>query len=163
MKKKGSLSDGIYLVIGFFVIAIVFVLGYKMLFEINTNMQDSSGVSDNGKTLVQQSTDNYVNIFNNAFLFLFLGLVLAVIIGAYYIRSHPALYWLSVPILAFIIWIGAIYSNIFVAMTGTTEISPYLSAFTYITFIFNNYVFFITGIVLLLALALFAKNPSINE
>lgn len=156
--KKGSIGDGIFLVVSFFVIAIIFIFAYQMMTGINEGMQDSDGVSDHGKELMESSTNNFASLFNNIFFYFFIGLILAVIIGAYFIKVHPALYWISVPILAFIIWLSAIFSNIYKSISTSENLAASAAEFGYITFIFDHYVYFVTGIVLLLSLALFAKR-----
>jgi hypothetical protein len=161
--KKGSISDGIFYVVALFVIAIIFIFSAKVLNDINEKVQIGDIISGEGKQLVAASNANFTTVMNNSFLMIFVGLIIAIVVGAYFIKVHPALYWISIPIMAFVIWLAAIYGNIFQAIMTTTEFSATADNFTIITFIFNNYVYFITGVVLLLALALYAKTVVMRE
>jgi|TARA_R100001530_G_C4319241_1_gene155244 hypothetical protein len=161
--KKGSVSDGIFYVVALFVIAIVFIFSAKVLNDINEKVQTSDIINADGKEMVAASNTNFTTVMNNSFLVIFIGLIIAIIVGAYFIKVHPALYWISIPIMAFVIWLAAIYGNIFNAIITAPEFSTTADNFGIITFIFNNYVYFITGVVLLLALALYAKTIVVRE
>ena len=158
MNKKAGLPDGFFLIVAFFAIAIIFIMMYVIVSKFNDNFQASSIVSSGAKSISSSLTGKYANLFDKMFLFIVIGLGFAVIAGAWFINSHPALFWISVQILAFTIWMGALFANIFTEISTHEEISAYADDFLYTTFIFKNFVIVITIFVLLIAVALYAKK-----
>ncbi len=100
----------------------------------------------------------YVNIVDSAFLMIFVGILIAIIAGVWFIRTHPALFWIMIPIFAFIIFFSAIYANVFYNFTQNSKVTVAAEAFTIIPFIMNNFAYVITGVVIILAIALFSKG-----
>ena len=155
--KKAGLPDGIFLVVGFFALAVIFLFSYVMFSKINTEMQGSGIISQQGKDMASSIMTRYPTLFDRAFLFSIIGLGIGVIAGAWFIPSHPALFWISIPILAFIIWLGGLYANIFHEIRTHALITTYAVDFPVTLFIFDHFVLIITIYILLLATALYAK------
>lgn len=163
MNKKAGIPDGIFYLVAMFAVAIICIVGYLILDDINTNFQASSGISDNGKTYMSNIHGKYVSIIDNSFLVIFIGILLGTLIGVWFIRTHPALFYISIPLFAFIIFLSAIYANVFYNFETNTNIADSASAFTIIPFIMDNYVYVITVVIFLLAVLLFAKGKTTNE
>ena len=106
MNKKAGLPDGFFLIVAFFTIAIVFILMFVIVSKMDDEFQKSSIVTANAKSISEDLTNKYANLFDKMFLFIVIGLGFGVIAGAWFINSHPALFWISTPILAFTIWMG---------------------------------------------------------
>ena len=158
MKSKGgSIPDLIFFIVVMFVLAFVIVVLWVIFQNIDENFQASSGISQEGKDIESGIKNRFVGVMNNVFLIGFFGFFIAIVVGAYFIRTHPAIFWLSIPILAFIIFIGAIYANFWSGVTTGTMLESAASDFPIIQFIFNNYVYFITAIVLIVTAVLFMK------
>ena len=160
MNKKAGVPDGIFYMIAIFAVAIISVVGFMIFTEVNDHFQSSNSITDTGKGLMDDLHGKYVGIIDNAFLLIFIGILLGTVVGVWFIRTHPALFWIMIPIFAFIIFLSAIYANVFFAFTQNDKISAAASEFTIITFILNNYAYVITSAVILIAIALFAKGKS---
>ena len=160
MNKKAGVPDGIFYLIAIFAVAIISVTGYMIFTEINTHFQASDNISDSGKTMMDDLHGKYVGIIDSGFLLIFIGILIGTVVGVWFIRTHPALFWIMIPIFAFIIFLGAIYANVFFSFTQNDKIITSAAAFTIIPFIMEYYVWVITGAVILIALALFAKGKS---
>ena len=160
MNKKAGVPDGLFYMVAIFAVAIISVVGYMVLSNINDNFQTSNGISSEGKVLTQQIKDKYVGIIDNSFLIILVGILIGTVAGVWFIRTHPALFWIMIPIFAFIIFFAAIYGNVFYNFTTNAKIAPTAADFTIIPFIMNNYVKVITGVVILIAIFLFSKGKS---
>ncbi len=160
LNKKGGVPDGIFYMVALFAVAIISVVGFLILDEINTEFQNSSGITDNGKALTANIHSKYVSIIDSAFLMIFVGVLLGTIVGVWFIKTHPALFWIMIPIFAFIIFLAAIYANVFFNFVNNDKIIGSASQFTIIPFILNNYAYVMTGVVILIAIFLFAKGRS---
>ena len=160
MNKKGGVPDGIFYLIAIFAVAIISVVGFMIFDNINNNFQASNTIADSGKTIMTDLHGKYVGIIDNAFLMIFIGVLLGTVAGVWFIRTHPALFWIMIPIFAFIIFLAAIYANVFYNFSQNAKIVDAASQFTIITLIMNNYAYVITGVIILIAIALFAKGRS---
>ena len=157
--KKGGIPDLIYILVVFVIVAIVTVVSWKIYKLLDDNVQGSNLYSAEGKAISSNLRTRFVSVNDNAFLIIFVGLIIAVVAGAWFIIVHPALYWVSIPILAFIIFLSAIYANVFNNF-ATSVFSSEIADFPIISFVMQNYVYFFTFIVMIVAIALFAKSRS---
>ena len=157
MNRKAGLTDGLFLVVALFAIALIFLFVFVVVFNVNAAFQSGNIISAQGKSMAQDLTNRYASIFDGAFLFITMGTALGMIAGAFFISSHPAIFWISIPLLFFNVWLGGFYSNIYSEFSSNGQIATLAAYFPITTFIFNNFVILIMVFVLLLGLALFAK------
>ena len=158
MNKKAGVPDGIFYMIAIFAVAIISITGFMIFTEVNDHFQESSSISDQGKNIMSNLQGKYVGIIDNGFLLIFIGILIATVVGVWFIRTHPALFWIMIPIFAFIIFLSAIYANVFYNFSQNAKIVEATNAFTIIPFIMQNYAWVMTGAVILIAIALFAKG-----
>ena len=158
MNKKGGVPDGLFYMVAIFAVAIISVVGYMVLSEINTHFQESSSITDNGKVLTQGIKDKYVGIIDNSFLIILVGVLIGTVAGVWFISTHPALFWIMIPIFAFIIFMSMIYANVYFNFAANPKIAVTEADFTIIPFIMNNYGKIMTGVVILIAIFLFSKG-----
>ena len=163
MNKKAGVPDGIFYLIAMFAVAIISVVGYMIFTDVNTHFQASDTISETGKDMMDDLHGKYVGIIDSAFLMIFVGVLIGTGVGVWFIRTHPALFWIMIPIFAFIIFLAAIYANVFWAVTDNTKFTDSASEFTIIPFIMKNYAYVITAAIILIAIALFAKGKSEAE
>ena len=160
MNKKAGVPDGIFYMVAIFAVAIISVVGFMVFTNVNDHFQASSSISDSGKNMMSDLHGKYVGIIDNGFLIIFIGILLATVVGVWFIRTHPALFWIMIPIFAFIIFLAAIYANVFFSFTQNENIAASANEFTIITFIMTNYAWVMTGSIIMIAIALFAKCKS---
>ncbi len=158
MNKKGGIPDGIFYLVAMFAVAIISLTGLMILTNLDDEFQKSSGMTQTGKDLVSKLRGDYVGVVDGAFLMIFIGVLIGVAVGVWFIKTHPALFWITIPIFAFIIFLAALYANVFFNFSQNPKIIASTNAFTVIPFIMNNYAYVITGAVILIAIALFAKG-----
>ena len=160
MNKKAGVPDGLFYMVAIFAVAIISIVGYAMLSNINDEFQSSTGITTEGKRLTDSITNKYVEIIDNSFLIILVGVLIGTVAGVWFIKTHPALFWIMIPIFAFIIFFAAIYGNVYFNFANNPRIAPTEADFTIIPFIMNNYVKIITGVVILIAIFLFSKGKS---
>ncbi len=158
MNKKGGVPDALFYMVAIFAVAIISVVGYMVLSEINTHFQESDSITDQGKALTLGIKDKYVGIIDNSFLIILVGILIGTVAGVWFIRTHPALFWIMIPIFAFIIFMSMIYANVYYNFAANTRIASTEADFIIIPFIMNNYGKIITGVVILIAIFLFSKG-----
>lgn len=121
MNKKGSLFDMLYLIIIMLVFAMTVFLGYKIMIDYNENAADLL------------TTEESVNAMNNGelaltnmdyiFIVLIIGDIIAMIIGAFLLKSHPAFFFAALFFLALLIFLAATMSNIFETFSEEEQFS----------------------------------------
>lgn len=158
MNKKGGVPDGLFYMVAMFAVAIISVVGYVILVEVNDNFQTNAGITTEGKALTNSIKIKYVEIIDNSFLIIIVGILIGTVAGVWFIKTHPALFWIMIPIFAFIIFFAAIYGNVYYNFAANPRISAAEADFTIIPFIMNNYVKIITGVIILIAIFLFSKG-----
>jgi len=158
MNKKGNVGEGIFFLVAIVAIGLVFIISNLLLTEINAQFQDTDQISALGKSLIQENTTKFPIIFDNMMLFLFIGLTIAIIAVAWFNRTHPLVFFISIPLLAFVIFLSAIYANAYDIIIQDVNIAASAAQFSTLNFILGNYVYFITGVVILVSIMTFAKN-----
>ncbi len=166
MNKKAGIPDGIFYLVAMFAIAITSIVGFLIMDSINNNFQGSGSISSQGKTIMNTLSGKYVGIMDNAFLIIFVGILIGTGVGVWFIKTHPALFWIMIPIFAFIIFLSAIYANVFYNFINNAKVNAIMfddagnATFIIIPFIMQNYAYIITGVIIFLAILLFSKGKS---
>lgn len=156
--KKGDWGDGIFYLVVLFTIGFVYIVSATLMTTLNTDFQNNPSITPQGKTMFASINGRFITLLDNSFTMIFVGLLLAIIVGAWFIRSHPAFFWITIPLMVFIIFLAAIYGNFFKQFSETPGFIVATSQFSILTFVMGNFVKIITVMVLLLALVLYAKN-----
>lgn len=158
MNKRGaSLLDGILVIVVLFALTIGgFVL--NNVFNEADNKIQASQLGTDAKALNQDQANKFPTMLDNFFLILFVGTTIALFIGAFLLQSHPVVFIFSVIILAFIMVIAAILGNAYEDFVGQGEYSSIEGNYTFIPFVFNNFVTLTMVLGLLLIIGLFAKS-----
>lgn len=138
--KKGSIGDLFFILLVITVTGIVFITGWMAMSKVNDKFQAGDQLSQSGKDIMQDSSDNYVASLDGVFLTLFIAMYLGSILLAFNIDAHPAFFFLSIIIFAVLVLITAVMANAFWEFTNNAEVISYASDFTIIPFIFNNLV-----------------------
>jgi|TARA_Y100000034_G_scaffold136810_1_gene215987 hypothetical protein len=160
MNKRGGIPDGIFYLVAIFAVSIISVVGFLIFDSINTEFQQSNTISPTGKGLMSNLYNKYVGIIDNAFLIMFVGILIGTAVGVWFIKTHPALFWIMIPIFAFIIFLSAIYANVFFNFTQNAKVLPATNEFLIIPFIMQNYAYIMTGVIVLIAILLFSKGKA---
>jgi hypothetical protein len=158
LKKKASIADIFLYMIVIVLIAFVGLITLKLMNLLDDNFQANSLISAQGKSMTGDIRSRFASVVDNGFLIVLVGFAIAIIIGSSLIYSHPALYWVTIPILVFVVFMAALYSNVFYSFYNETGYTAEINQLVSIKFVLDNYPIFITGFVLVIALVLFGKS-----
>lgn len=158
MKKKGSVFDLVLFMVVILALALIIIMGWRLFNILDDEFDNNPDISSNAKTLIQMNKDRYVNLFNGIFLTFFLFLPLALIVGAYFIDTHPVFFIASVFISVFLVLLGGAFSNVYEEISTDPELSSYADDFTFIDFIMENYVKYTLMVIFLVIIVTYAKN-----
>lgn len=159
--KKGVL-DNIYIVIVIVALALLTVFGYKILSDMNTQIQAMDGVAPEGKVAFSSVTDRYHNTMDTAFLVIWFAALMASLISAWFIDTHPVFFVISLFVLIAVM-IGVVpLANTVEAVLGDATLSATTAQFPIILF-FIEHLFTIALVQgFLIAIALYAKTRSVG-
>jgi hypothetical protein len=155
--KKGSWVDVFFICAIMFGIAIVILIGWKVMSDVNDEFQTKLTHSE-ARTIMQDNTGRYVNLFDGIFLFVFFGSFIAVIIGSLFLDTHPAFFAISLILLVIICFVVAVFANAYSELEVNPELSSFASDFTYIPFIMEHFVQIVIFMVCAISIALYSKS-----
>lgn len=139
MNKKGSFGDLFYVLMVVVVCAFFFVIGWMMFSKVNEEFQ-VQGFSTEGKEIMQESTDRYVETFDGLFLTIFVTLYIAAVILAWNIDASPVFFFLSLVVFGVLVLLAAVFGNAFYTFSQDVNILTYANDFTIIPLVMNYFV-----------------------
>lgn len=158
MKKKGQIFDLLY--IGFILmsIAIVGMVGYKIVKEYNTMADDSELIDDRSLGLSQDYENNMVNMIDQLFIIILVGISIVTVVSSFFIMSHPVFYFFFVIILSVLAYINGIYANVYQAFSLSEQLSVEANAFVMIPHIMRYFPLVMLIISFVIAIIMSAKR-----
>jgi len=151
--KKGSIQDILYIIIAIVFIAVGSLLVYKIHNEINQKFQETNDIPDEGKVAMEQMENMFTGVLDNSFMLLVVGLCIVALALAAMVRIHPVFIVFFVILLAIIVFLAGIFSNIYQAVASEATMddadgSGILLAdkLTFMTYVMR-FLPFITGVI----------------
>ena len=160
MNSKASL-ELLYFVIAVFVIGILSILSYTMMSEINTELNQSEILDSEGQAIMEKATSEYVSITDTFFSIVFFGLIIFVVVSAFYIRSHPVFFMVGVLALIVFSYFALILTGVYQEVVATETITAYEEEYTVIPFVIDNLLFFVAGIGAIILIIIFGKRSDV--
>lgn len=158
MDKKGSLQDVIFIAGVMLVISISLLVGFKMTDSFNEQVQGLDIVPDDAKESMAQFNGYYPSVMDSAVLFVLVGLIIVALIFAFLIRVHPVFIVFYLILLVVIVFISAIFSNIYEQVSQDPNMIAQASQLTFTSNIMN-FLPFIIGIVgFIIAIVMFKQG-----
>ena len=156
---KGSMLDLPVIVIGLFLFSIVILISGTIIDEFQTataNITTSSGNSIN-QTLISKG-ETALQSLDYMIMFAVIGLGIASIIFAFFIRSHPVFFVISIILLIFFALLSSFFTNSFVEFVEVDPIDVKINDYPLMYSVMTNLPIIITAIGILIAIALYAKS-----
>lgn len=157
---KGSILDIPIIIIAIFMFAIVILLSDVILTEFDAatqNVTTSSGNKINA-TIMQKGHDAMAT-FDYAIIMAVIGLGLASVVFAFFIKSHPVLFGFTLILLMIFVFISSFFTNAYMKFIEVEPISTYESDYPIMYTVFQNLPLIISIIGIMILIALFSKNP----
>lgn len=160
LNKRGSILDILILIVVVFGLSIILLIGSKISTEMNKSLQQNPMMTNNSKTMLQESVDRFVPLFDGVFITVLVFLFLAIIIGAYYVDTHPAIFIFSIILMGIFVMLAGIFANVYDTAANSTELSVEAAKFTFIPAIMHNFVIVITIMGFVVLIVLYSKMRS---
>jgi len=155
MNKKASLLDGMQIIIFLFAFGIITIISLFILNEFEAGSSDKL-TSTQAIYAMNQGQATILN-FDNLFVFILIGLIIATLIGAYFIQSNPIMFWISLLLLVIFLVISAILANTFDEIMDSDKLQETAANFEIINLVMDNLPLVLLVISALIMIALWAK------
>lgn len=147
------------------IMVFILLIGISHVFNafstVATDLQASESISDVSKTQLSMLNDRIPNTMGNLIVIVFFGSFIALIISAFFIRSHMIFFFVSIILLAVFTFVMAVLSNTWADVydTGDTTFKTFVSEHLALAnHIMNNYVIYIVVLTICIIIANFAKT-----
>ena len=150
---KGSITDTIYLVTGLFAFCLILFIGYYISDTLYTDLSANPEIN---ATALEKSTDALAG-FDDLILLVIAGTLMASLIFAWYIESHPAFLGISIIMFMISVVTSAIFSNMFLTITSGSAFASATAEFTTIGWVFANLPAIVTVFGILILIVMFSK------
>jgi hypothetical protein len=156
--KRGSLIDLLVVIIAIFVLAVATFIGYTLLDGIIPGFQEQEGFNATKLTNVQGT----YGVVDNMFLFIFIGVVAAVIVSSFVIDTHPIFFVFSIILFAIILLIAMVFKDAFTELSGAPGFAAANTAMSNMSLVWSNIHLILPAMAGLIILALYAKGRKIG-
>jgi len=155
MNKKGSLLDPLYIVLILFTFAIISIIMYYVLSEFQIQSEDKL-TSTYAQEALTKGEETLLN-FDNLIVVVLVGLIIATLVGAYFIDTSPIIFWVSLFLLFTFVTVAVVFTNAFEEIIGTAPLNEVSSDFSIMSLIMSNLPLTLIIIFVLVGIVLYAK------
>lgn len=153
--KKGSVEDVVVIIVLLMAGILTVLICTKVLTEYAVAW--AAFTADVGSNAILTSGIQSMYTFDYMIVFFAFGLAIFSIISAFFIRSHPAFFGISVFLLAIEIFAAAQVTNILDKFITTTEFATIANNFPYIVTLTRNLPIFTLVVGILIAVVMYGK------
>lgn len=129
-------------------IASVFILNTLSNSSFNNSL--TAGYIEDSKAAVL--------VFNEAFLFITVMIIISTVIAAFYIKTHPIFFIAGLLMSVAFVFVGAVLTNIFIEVFSSTVFSAAANEMNYMVLVVQNLPLLVVFAVIVISIALYAKK-----
>lgn len=156
MGKRGNIADLLYVIVFVFVFGIISILAYSIWLDAdpklaaNLDSDTSANITADAGTAITNL--DYVTVM------LVVGLLMATMIGAYFIDTHPVFFVASFLLLILLLIMMPILSNVFGDFTDNPRMAIAAASFDITTSFFEELPKYFMVMAALVLITMFAKH-----
>lgn len=169
-QKKGQFSSVILAVVTLFIIGILLFFFNHMNEQMYGSLNDYlEGDPNFNNTEAQQVAEELQGIeqsriWDYAFLAIFIGIIIQMVILSFATRINVAFFWIFVLLGIIVLIVGTVLSNVWQELSTDPEFATTITRFTITNTVLGTYYpTIVTGIIFIMLLFLFGKFPGGNE
>ena len=166
MNKRGQFEDGLYAVVIIVVIGIILFffnhLNHELYQSFDSNFADSdeyntSEIRDTSKRFVELEESN---MWDWAFLAIYFGIIIQMLILSFATRINIAFFWIYVLTSIIILIVGVVLSNVWIELSENPTFVDTIQRFPITNMILGNYFpVVVLALIFLVIILLFGKPP----
>lgn len=165
--KKGDLESIFFVIIALGIVGLLLLfishLNVELYSSFNETISESPQLSDDDVALdtlneIQDFEDS--SLWDYAFLAIFIGYLVVLMLTAFSVRVSPVFFWIYILFSLFGLAAGVMLSNIWEEIATNPEFTATIARFPITNFIIGNYYpIIITGIIAISIIILMGKTP----
>lgn len=163
MDKRGDLTGLIFGVAMIFVFGIIVFLfshiNETLLTGLNTELVEQGYTEEPIDVSSSIINVERSHIWDYSLLFIYIGLIIALIVTAFSIRVHPIFFWVYIIMSMVILVVGVILSNVWIEFAEHPEFAATIERFPITNFLLGSYApIFVTAIMMISIVFIFGKT-----
>jgi hypothetical protein len=156
--KRGNLGDIVFIMVFVFVLGLIIFISATLLGKINAQIQGGDMLSARGAAIIDRADNRFAGTFNTVWFIVFIGMWVATLVSAFFIRSHPVFYFVSLFVLIIFVLLAGILGNAFDDIASSEGMSEYSDSFTIINWFMGRFGAVIAVMSVVVAVILFNKG-----
>jgi hypothetical protein len=157
-KKASAILDVLIGSILFLTVAIATVFGFRILSEINDEIQADADISTIAKTNSQNVTTEFPKYMDNAFLMMVVLFWVFLLVSSFFIDTYPVFFVVSFILLIFVFVIGMAMANTYEEVVTESGISTFADSFSKMNWIMEHLLIVLIVMGLSSAFVLYANS-----
>ena len=163
--KRGQFQSILLAVITIFIIGIILFFFNHMAKQVYDSFDDYFEDSDYNDTEAHQALEKIQavegsNIWDWAFLAIFIGLIIQIVMFSFATRINIAFYWIMIIIDLPILIVGVVLSNVWQSLAANAEFTTTILRFPITNLLLGTYFpIAITILIFIASIILFGKRP----
>jgi len=158
MNKKGTIMDFLYIVVALFIIALSTIIAFTVWDSYNTQVKEDGLGNSSIYPSLEANMNTTMNNMDYLFVFLMVGLTIALIISVFMIKSHPVFFWITMLFIIIVLIIAGALSNAYEMVGDNAELKAGHDNYPAMEFVMDNLPLFILLIAAMAIIALYAKS-----
>jgi hypothetical protein len=153
---KGTVLDLLGILLIIFIFSISTILATILMGTFTQTVTESGEIQGEALAILQ-NTNSFMTGFDAISVFVIFGLILAVILGAFMIDTHPAFFIVTVFLLLIYMIIVPQISNVFLAFAENPEIVSTANNFPYMIYMWQHMPLIILIAVVVISIVIYGK------
>ena len=137
-KRGSSVLDILIGSIMFIAFAVTLVFAFKVLSEINTEIQADDSFGNTSKTISSQVTEQFPKYMDNAFLMVVVLFWVLMLVTSFFIDTYPVFFIISFIFLVFVLIVGMYLSNTYEEVVSEDGVSTFADSFPKMNWIMSH-------------------------
>lgn len=152
--------DTLTIVVVLVVLAIFSLTVYMSFSDLNTEIQSDDILSTENKERVDDLHQKFPSFFDGTFMLLLFMFTIAAAISAYFLDTHPIFFFISIFILAAVLFAGSLLGDYYNELAEESDFSSAAVDFPMTQWVFDHFLIVIVMIGFVIIISLYAKYNS---
>lgn len=150
--------DIMYVMIFLFLFAMSTLIAFTVWEAYKENIADTDIGSSSVQASIEENADLTLANMDYLFVFILVGLTIILVISVFFLKSHPAFFWITLLLLVIFLLIAGVISNVYEEIGETSVLSAANAEYNIMEWVFDRLPTFILFITALVLIALYAKS-----
>lgn len=162
--RKGAIIDAIPIMIYMFIFALVVIISFTIYRSFVTNgfftiLNANNPVNSSATNTLQENADSAYDMLDFSMAILYVGSMIAAIVSALLLRSHPAFFFIGIFAIMIQILVAVALSNTWAEIINNSNFAEAKAQFTITDFFVGQLPIMVLISTMLLSIVLYVVNP----